>query len=624
MAGARGARALVLTCLVVALLAPEVAAARDAVVRSFDGTPIVTHFYEAAPSAGRVRAPTVLVGAGFPEPGNTDPARSFSDQIGVTTLRAEGYNVVTWDPRGLGRSGGTVMFDSPDFEARDVLAIVDFVAAQPDALLDAPGDPRIGMSGSSYGGAIQFASAALDRRIDAIVPDSAWHSLEASLAKDGAIKTAWMVTLCGGGATRRVLDGALLRPAGLQAGAVDAAARAVLRRRARDPLRVGDEPGLARRARIRPAACAIGAPALIMQGTPDTLFALGEAIANHEALRATGIPLKMLWHCGGHGACLTGIGEHAHVAHAGLAWLARWLKRDTSVDTGPAFEWLADDGRWRGAAGYPLASAGTLPGAGAGSLVIAPTDSAVESAIAAAGYVLGGPFTASPASNAVNVAFAPPAPDADIVGEPTVKLTYDGTAVPARTFLYAQVIDGANRVVGGQVTPIPVVLDGSERTVERRLEVIAAHAGRGSRYALQIAPASTLFVGAQTSTGAVTLRDVEATLPLVAAAAGASTPPRRTPRRPVVSVSSRRVGAISRVVVRARLRSRPCRGTMTFVVRVGATRRTRRASIASSCVARAIVRMPVRRRSLARIAVSFDGNDELEPRRSRTVRQRLR
>ena len=79
-------------------------------------------------------------------------------------LRAEGYNTLTWDPRGIGGSGGIVNFDSPDFEARDVQALIDFVATAPEALLDGPNDPRVGMSGSSYGGGIQLATAAIDAR----------------------------------------------------------------------------------------------------------------------------------------------------------------------------------------------------------------------------------------------------------------------------------------------------------------------------------------------------------------------------------------------------------------------------------------------------------------------------
>lgn len=47
-----------------------------------------------------------------------------------------------------------------------------------------------------------------------------------------------------------------------------------------------------------------------------------------------------------------------------------------------------------------------------------------------------------------------------------------GFALPSSTFLYAQVVDiVARRVVGLQVTPIPVVLDGVTRTVTRKLEL---------------------------------------------------------------------------------------------------------------------------------------------------------
>ena len=60
-----------------------------------------------------------------------------------------------------------------------------------------------------------------------------------------------------------------------------------------------------------------------------------------------------------------------------INWLARYLKRDTTVQTGPRFEWLADDAQWRSAADYPLARRGSL--------------------------------TASPARNAADRAGAPPA-----------------------------------------------------------------------------------------------------------------------------------------------------------------------------------------------------------------------
>ncbi len=100
--------------------------------------------------------------------------------------------MVTWDPRGEWSSGGQLEIDSPDFEAKDVSAIISWLATQPEAQLD-PGvlDPRIGMVGASYGGGIQLVTAAVDHRIDAIVPTIAWHSLNTSLYKNEAFKSSW-------------------------------------------------------------------------------------------------------------------------------------------------------------------------------------------------------------------------------------------------------------------------------------------------------------------------------------------------------------------------------------------------------------------------------------------------
>ena len=62
------------------------------------------------------------------------------------------------------------------------------------------------------------------------------------------------------------------------------------------------------------------------------------------------MPTKMLWFCGGHVVCLTGAGETGHIERAVLNWFARYLKKDTTVQTGPRFEWLADDAKWRSGA----------------------------------------------------------------------------------------------------------------------------------------------------------------------------------------------------------------------------------------------------------------------------------
>ena len=395
----RGLAIAVLTCAyVLAGMAgwASPASARDAVVTSFDGTPLVVHFFGPATEAPDGRAPTVLVGATYPSPGETRAELDVGDRIGLATLRNAGFNVVTFDPRGLGGSGGLVMFDSPAFEARDARAIIDFVAAQPEALLDAPGDPRVGMSGTSYGAGIQLLAAALDRRVDAIVPDLGWHSLTTALHRDGAVKTGWLAALCG-------LD--------VVAGAVDGKASAgdVRPPTASPELKAACLEGVAGApsnasakwlADRGPGALVkqIRAPALLTQGTQDTLFSLDEAIANHAALRDSGVPVKMIWYCGGHVACPTPAGDPRHVARAGLAWLNRWLRGDAAVDTGPAFEWQADDGAWRSGPDFPLAPAGTLDAVGSGTLKIAARDSPARG--------LG--RSASPARNAVRGALPRP------------------------------------------------------------------------------------------------------------------------------------------------------------------------------------------------------------------------
>lgn len=489
------------------------AAGRDVVVRSFDGTPILTHFYPAAGLAPGQRAPTVLTGPGWAAPGYIHPDQNGGSRIGTLNLRNAGYNVVTWDPRGFGGSGGTAMFDSVAYEARDVQALIDYVATQPEALLDAPGDPRVGMAGSSYGGAIQFATAAIDPRIDAIVPDIAWHSLVEGFARDGAFKAGWLLDICAFGETYGLLDGigdGLTGPTGVQLGSVGPQFRTmclegnVLGTLLPATTQWLDSLGTAG------LLTRIHAPTLLTQGTVDTLFPPGEAIANYDVLRHDHVPVKMIWYCGGHGTCLTPPGDPNVLVDAGLNWLARWLKRDATVDTGPRFEWIDDGGVLRSGVDYPLASAGALDAAGSGSLGLLPALNVTLSSLV---------FGTPPAPGMVEIRYAPASAEADIVGEPTVTMTYDGFALPTSTFVYAQVVDAATgRVAGNQVTPIPVVLDGRSRTVTIKLEALAIHARPTSDLRLQIVPSTTIY-GSQRSAGSLNIRAISSSLPLVDPAA---------------------------------------------------------------------------------------------------------
>ena len=163
--------------MLLALAAP--ASAREAVVRSFDGAELHVSFHPA--KAGK-RAPTILMTHGWGGKREQDPEGASSGaNAGVGALRKAGFNVLTWDSRGFGESGGTVTIDYRENEGRDVKVLLNWLARQPEAKLDGRRDPRVGMHGGSYAGGIQFVAAAIDRRIDAIAPSIAWHSLVTSL-----------------------------------------------------------------------------------------------------------------------------------------------------------------------------------------------------------------------------------------------------------------------------------------------------------------------------------------------------------------------------------------------------------------------------------------------------------
>ena len=592
------------------------ASARDAVVTSFDGTAIAVHFFTptVAPASGT--APTVLVGAPYPSPGETRAGEDVGDRIGLATLRGAGYNVLTWDPRGIGASAGAIMFDSPAVEGRDVRAIIDYVAEQPEAQLDAPGDPRLGMSGTSYGATIQYITAALDTRVDAIVPDIGWESLTTALRRGGAVKTGWLAALCGLDNVPGAVDGKAATTDVKPATAGDQLKAACLEG-VRGSLSKDSRTWLADHG---PGALIgrIRAPALIMQGTTDTLFPLDQASAAFAALRKNGVPVTMLWYCGGHVACESEPGDPRALANAGLAWLNRWLRPDPSIDTGQPFRWLAGDGVWRSGPDFPLASAGTLDAVGSGSLKIAERDSPLRG--------LG--RAAAPARNAVDVRFRAPVGEADLVGNPRVRLVYRGRAKPERTFLYAQIVDGeADRVLGGLATPLPVILDGRERSVERPLEAIAEHGGPASLYRLQITPGAATYE-LQRAKGRVSIYGAFGSLPLVDATRSGYGFARRTPTRPRVTVTSRRSrrdGRDVRVSLRVRLPVRPCAGSITFVVHTSRRPHLYNAQLVPRpCRAARKVTLRARRGSRLRVSATFNGNPELKPRGSRTLARRAR
>jgi ABC-2 type transport system ATP-binding protein len=349
--------ALITVLLVVALLAltpvaparaAEDVATEDARVPSGAGADAVeldTTLYVPSSATADAPAPAVLLAHGF-------GGSKASVAADARDLAGRGYVVLTWSARGFGTSTGQIGLDDPRFEVADVTTLLDRLAQRDDVLLDAPGDPRVGVAGGSYGGALSLLAAAYDQRIDAIAPSITWNSLTSALFPEsagtvagagtvaagpastdaGVFKRSWAGLFFGVGSAPTG-GGPLGGPAGLGGGpapADGAGGRDGVPGRddaAADPAAVAQALTCGRfRADICAAyqtAASIGtltpeiaavldrsnpatvldritAPTLLVQGTQDSLFGLAEADANARGIAANGTPVSVVWYAGGH------------------------------------------------------------------------------------------------------------------------------------------------------------------------------------------------------------------------------------------------------------------------------------------------------------------------------------
>jgi ABC-2 type transport system ATP-binding protein len=289
------------------------------------------------------------------------------------------------------------------------------------------------------------------------VPDIAWHSLVTSLDKHGTAKLGW-ATLLTDAAT---LAHGRLNPligAAQQADVLGTPLTAAMRH-----FFASAGPG-ALVGKIR-------APTLLIQGTVDDLFTLQEAVSNYAILRRHGVAVKMLWFCGGHGICLTNPGQTALIQRDTIAWLDRYLKREPRVGTGPTFEWVDQRGGEHTGTDYLLAKGGALGGEASGSLQFNTTGGSGPATPGPSASLVGSfaaKVTPAKATNAVNVEVGSPRRAALVVGVPQLTVAYRGLATNGQTHtsIYAQIVDDATGLVlGNQVTPVPVTLDGVAHTL---------------------------------------------------------------------------------------------------------------------------------------------------------------
>jgi ABC-2 type transport system ATP-binding protein len=131
---------------------------------------------------------------------------------GFTAWLDEGFGVLSFDQRGFGQSGrqggqfnATANVQDPDFEARDVVALIDMVAGLDWVAKDGLNDPVLGAIGGSYGGGYQWVTALYETettgttRFNAIAPEISWYDLPDSLAPSGVVRSAWVTALYAAG-----------------------------------------------------------------------------------------------------------------------------------------------------------------------------------------------------------------------------------------------------------------------------------------------------------------------------------------------------------------------------------------------------------------------------------------
>ncbi|MGB3764643.1 MAG: alpha/beta fold hydrolase, partial [Ornithinimicrobium sp.] len=271
-----------------------------------DGTEVSLDVDLYRPEGSSDPAPAVILGHGFG--GSKDDLVSEAE-----TLADDGYVVLAYSARGFGTSGGNVHLNDPDFEIADARALIDVLAEDPDVQQDGDGDPRVGVVGGSYGGAMALMTAGADDRVDSVIAQITWNDLAEAFypqaaqgsEEPGPFKKLWASTFF------TAVLGAQLQQGDAE-GAEPTASGAALCGRFDPQLcedfvsamesPAGNAPLIEELRGHSPAPTLdqIDAPVYLAQGMSDSLFGLDQADANAAALLEAGVPVAVNWFNGGH------------------------------------------------------------------------------------------------------------------------------------------------------------------------------------------------------------------------------------------------------------------------------------------------------------------------------------
>ena len=282
----------------------------------------------------KVPAPAIMIAHGFG--GSKDSvakdAQFFADK---------GFVVLTWTARGFGKSTGQISMNAPTGEVADTKALISYLSRNKNVQQDKSGDPRVGIMGSSYGGANALMTASADSRIDAVIADITWNDLQNDLfpqsaegvTTPGPFKKVWAATFFSAVSLQSAYLG--------ECGTFTQAWCTAYTNAALNGVPSTSEEKLLATVSPKNYVQSITAPTLLSQGQADSLFPLNESFNTAKAIAKVHpqIPLSMIWHAAGHDG---GADQADYLRDQYLQWFKKHLLNE-KIDF-PAFQFTKTNG----------------------------------------------------------------------------------------------------------------------------------------------------------------------------------------------------------------------------------------------------------------------------------------
>ncbi|MBY6678261.1 alpha/beta fold hydrolase [Rhodococcus sp. BP-332] len=522
--------------------------------------------------------PAVLLAHGFGGDKNSVAAQARD-------LASRGLVVLAYSARGFGLSTGSIGLNDPDREVADARGLIDYLATRPEVQLDSPGDPRVGVAGGSYGGALALMAAGTDPRIDADAASITWNDLNQSLFPNysvaepssqaptpavsegsdaGVLKRGWAGIFFGAGAAPAPGGAGDAPTSTAPAGACGRFALQVCLAYAESA--VSGQPSeatseLLRARSPRSFASSITAPTLLVQGQRDTLFGLDQADATARQIAAAGGSVQVRWFDGGHDAG----GTDATADGAVADFLVQHLIGDgtDSPRADSAFTYAlagdptdqGDRARMLTAAAYPGLSDATPterqdfpltsatgndtqtvvrpPGGSPAALTSLPgvgSASVLGGAAAGLGGAASALLTGDIPGQTASFVTEPLDSSYTIVGTSSVSVTVGPTTSPSGTVLFAKLYDvsddGRRTLPNGLVSAVRVPPSDQPSTVSVTLPGMAYQVAAGNRVEVAFSTTDQAYaVPLEPAAVSVTLSDATLALPEVPAENAESTFP---------------------------------------------------------------------------------------------------